>query len=135
MGRKPLLGPAARPDSLPFSPRLELITTQATRAGFTGGVVVDYPQQRQSQEVSAEGRVCPCSRGKGGGVGLHRPVACGARQCWVGPLGPGVCICSWRGRVRVSLVPQGFLSPALTFRFLISGSTCVCFLTFSLYQR
>ena len=35
---------------MPFSPQLELITTQATRAGFTGGVVVDYPNSAKAKK-------------------------------------------------------------------------------------
>lgn len=34
----------------PFSPQLELITTQATKAGFTGGVVVDYPNSAKAKK-------------------------------------------------------------------------------------
>jgi hypothetical protein len=33
-----------------FSLQLELITTQATRAGFTGGVVVDYPNSAKAKK-------------------------------------------------------------------------------------
>lgn len=37
-------------DSPMFSPQLELITTQAIRAGFTGGVVVDYPNSAKAKK-------------------------------------------------------------------------------------
>lgn len=37
-------------DSQMFSPQLELITTQATKAGFTGGVVVDYPNSAKAKK-------------------------------------------------------------------------------------
>lgn len=36
--------------SLTLSPQLELITTQATRAGFTGGVVVDFPNSAKAKK-------------------------------------------------------------------------------------
>lgn len=42
--------PASLPDSLLFSPQLELITVQATKAGFTGGVVVDFPNSAKAKK-------------------------------------------------------------------------------------
>lgn len=33
-----------------FSPKLELITTQAMKAGFSGGMVVDYPNSAKAKK-------------------------------------------------------------------------------------
>lgn len=49
-GRTGFCSPSLRPDSLLFSPQLELITTQATKAGFTGGVVVDFPNSAKAKK-------------------------------------------------------------------------------------
>ena len=47
---RPFLDPAV-PLSIPDpSPQLELITVQATRAGFTGGVVVDFPNSAKAKK-------------------------------------------------------------------------------------
>lgn len=35
---------------LPFFLQLELITTQATKAGFSGGMVVDYPNSAKAKK-------------------------------------------------------------------------------------
>lgn len=36
-----------------FPPKLELITTQAMRAGFGGGMVVDYPNSSKAKKSVA----------------------------------------------------------------------------------
>ena len=48
--RKLSAPPASLPDLPRFSPQLELITTQATKAGFTGGVVVDFPNSAKAKK-------------------------------------------------------------------------------------
>lgn len=51
MGMKEACAPVASlRDSPLFSPQLELITTQAIKAGFTGGVVVDYPNSAKAKK-------------------------------------------------------------------------------------
>ena len=46
--------------SLSLSIKLELITTQAMKAGFSGGMVVDYPNSSKAKKsVATGGFYCP----------------------------------------------------------------------------